>query len=354
MFIEIDEKCIELLNEDKYTIFFNGLAHSINNGKNYIYLSKKTLELLYNSKKIDLTSRKIYKRIFDNSSEDLAIKKSVSRRVMVANNGEDKIKIIDNQILIPIDIAIEKNLFDTRTNLICENLSDCNFFGNIAKLYKLENSINAINIELENNNGGGDTIVEVYKEKDKLKEISLLIVDSDQKYYEAPLGNTLKRLLKVEKSQVVEIYSLHVHEIENLIPIQMIENYYRQSNNEENREDVINFLKLFKISNFDNSPLAFFDMKKGIQVKKWQENENYREYWKLNLESVKYVYDENQYIINGFGDNLLRKINSFLDKKIYEEDFMEKNMNSYIINVWKEIGKLVYSYGCSRPKKYCF
>ncbi len=352
MFIEIDEKCIELLNDSKYITFFNKLAYDINNGKNYIFLPKKTLDILYNSKNIDNHARKIYKNIFDKSSEGLSVKKSVNRKIIIIPNNNESIRKNKDELLIPIDIAIDINLFENKINLICENLSDCKFFYNIGKLYKIKNSITGIDINMQKNNGGGSTIVDVYKEKNNLQEISLLIIDSDQKYANSPKGNTLKKLLKEEISQVVEIYTLYAHEVENLIPIKMIQNYYNNSKDEESRQEVINFLKLLRPTSFKESPLAYFDMKNGIEITKWERDEAYREYWKKNMEEIKYKYDEKIYIINGFGTNLLRKINNFFEEEMYKEDFFKNNVDDYLIETWNEIGKLIYSYGCSRQKQY--
>lgn len=353
MFIEIDESCIELLKQDKYIVFFNELAYNIYKGKNYVFLSKEMLEKLYNNDNIDLTPKKIYKDVFNNSSTDMIVKNSVSRSVIVTSENGKTIKHNNDKIVIPIDVAININLFSNRPNLICENISDCKFLYNIGELYKIKNSIKSINIELENTNGGGDTITDIYKEKNRIKELSLVIVDSDQRYESAPIGATLKKILREQEDGICEIYPLYVHEIENLIPIKMIENYYKNARTEEQRENVINFLKSFKVTDFKKSPIAFFDMKKGITLKKWREDERYRSYWRSNLASIGYEYSEEKEIINGFGDHLLRKINNHMERVSKNEDFFEKNVDEFMIDIWNELGKIIYSYGCARTIKYC-
>ncbi len=269
MVIEIDEKCLELINEEKYCNFFNSLAYYINNGRNYIYLNKRMLEFLYNSKKIDKRGRIFYKQAFDNSAEDLAIRNSVNRKILVKREKNDNIEIKNGEIIISIDKLIDNNLLENKANLICENLIDCRFFINLTKIYALKNSINSFNIALQSNNGGGSTILDVYKEKEQIGEISLIIVDSDQKFQDSPIGETLRKLLREKQdNSLIEIYPLYVHEIENLIPIKLIENYYKTTRTEERRREVIKFLKTFEAKKLEESPIAYFDMKDRNNNKK--------------------------------------------------------------------------------------
>lgn len=355
MFVEINENCIELLDKEKYINFFEQLASYIYIGRNYIFLNKRILEKLYTNKKISEFSRKIYKNIFDNSSIDLSIKNSVNRKIIVTNSVEKEAKLINNEeILMPIDIVIDIDIFINKSNLICENLSDCKFFCYIAEVYRRKKSLTNINIELNRINGGGTTISEVHKDKRLNKEISLTIVDSDQKYYNAPKGETLKKILKENKvpSPMNEIFPLYVHEIENLIPIKMIENYYKNKS-EENQTDLIEFLKKLNINRFEESPLAYFDMKKGISIQKWRDNLQYKEYWEKIIMNIGFEYDDQKEIIKGFGEHLMRKINDFLDKEIDKEEFFEENIDNYMTKTWKDIGRTIYSYGCARKRKSC-
>ena len=377
MFIEIDEEIMELLDVEKYLNFFNELAHNITNGTNYVFITKRLLEKLYKNPKIDNSSRQIYKNIFDNSAQDLVIKRSVNRIAKVVNNGKNEIEknefeIEDEnekkkveEIIIPIDIAIDVNLFIKESNLIGENHSDCQFLQNIGDAYKAKKSINAINIKLRNIQGGGATISDEYKVRAKEKEISLFIVDTDQKYIGSAKGSTLRKLLKEErenKCEACEIYELPVHEIENIIPLKMIKKYYDEAKGEEERNEVIDFLESLEKNDFEKSPLAFFDMKNGISMKKWIEEESYKQYWKNVLDDIQfeyceeYEYDEKKeaynpkYIINGFGSKLLDKINEFWSENYDEIEFLRENVDEYVENTWEDIGALVYSYGCARQR----
>lgn len=361
MFIEIDYSCIEKINtHEKYITFFNEMAYEIYKGKNYYYLSKIALEFLFNCSSLDNQPKEIYRKMFNNSYEDYVIKNSVNRKILVVNDDVNGIVFKDGNYKIHIDQFIEIGL-PTKMNIIAENTSDCKFFINIGKAYKYKNNIKSVNIELLLAPGGGATIADVYTNKIDDNELSILFVDSDKKYCGAPFGGTINCLKNVEKELIkankeinyVEIKVLDVHEIENLIPLMLIENYYSNKSEETPKKDVINFLKKFEMKPFDiNNPIMFFDMKKGISLKKCEDNKEYKNFWKSVLENNGYIYDEND-LIEGFGEHLLRKVNSYLEKNVETENFWCNNVNQYINEIWEEIGKLVYSFGCARMKKVC-
>jgi len=351
MFIEIADECIELINEDKYYTFFNQLAYYMNNGRHYIFLSKKFLETLFKNKKLDYNVKNVYKKMFDNSCEDLIIKKSVNRIIRVTKEIELVRK--NNEIYMPLEFAIEIDLFNNKSNLIGENTSDCNFFHTLGEIYKNCNSIVGINIEMQTCNGGGGSMFEVCIGKSTDREFSITIVDSDQKYEGAPKGGTMKKVLRDTISQYNEIYPLYVHEIENLIPIKMIENYYSTNRGESDKSDTIELLKKLKQDAVEKSPLAYFAMKNGITKNKWDSDENYRTYWKSMLDKVDYKYSGEGDIIQGFGNRFLSKLCAYMNKEKTNSNFYENNVDDYLEKIWKEIGQIIYSYGCARQRE-CF
>lgn len=362
MIIKIEFECTKLIGkEEKYKIFFSSIAYEINRGNNYYYFSKRTLEALYNNEYLEDGPKNIYKRLFDNCYEDNLILKSVNRKIIIKNTTKnaDNIILEGQNYLISIDLFIEMN-YSYKMNLIAENNTDCNFYKKIGLIYMKKKNIASVRLELENQPGGGSTINDIVRNKYENKQISVAYVDSDVKYFKCAEGETSKKLLKEIKrlnrkynNDIVEIQKVDAHEVENLIPIKMIKNYYRQNRNEESRDITIDFLKKINTKKLDiNNPIIYFDMKNGIDKETCCKNEDYRNYWKDVLEKNSYIYDENS-LIDGFGKRLLEKMDSFIEKEIELPDFYSKNIDNYLRKKWNEIGRTIYSYGCARERRSC-
>lgn len=140
---------------------------------------------------------------------------------------------------IPIPTAVqEKWRLDGECCLLMENLEDGNFYHFIARHYCWNQNIPIRRIHFHSELGGGNTICDVLKKcVSKEKTPVLCLVDSDRKHgvtksFPNPpaTGGTLDRAQKVsdELSGMDGLpphclFALHVHEIENLIPLQLME-----------------------------------------------------------------------------------------------------------------------------------
>lgn len=362
MVIQIDDRCIKLIDKkDEYKNFFNSLAYEINRGNNFYFFSKKALEELYNNDKLERFPKEIYRKMFNKCYEDNAIVNSVNRRIVVKEKTqENKIIFEGNKFIVPIDCFVNLE-YSKKINIIAENNLDCEFFKKIAKVYMNRKKISSVKLQLDNQPGGGNTISDVYANKIIGGEFSVTLVDTDRKYFNCPEGNTSKTIERRKNQlisennyiEIVEIVKLDVHEIENLIPIDMISKFYDKNPDEEKRNDTINFLKKFAKNQFnEENPLSYFDMKEGIKKESCQSKPIYKEYWKEVLEQNSYIYDEEN-LIKGFGDKILRKIEQYIGEEIEKENFYKDNINVYLRKQWNDIGKIIYSYGCARERSFC-
>ena len=184
--------------------------------------------------------------------------------------------------------------------------------------------IGYLNINFEEQNGGGSTISKSLSRiiSDE-KRMCLCIVDSDKKYKEASPGNTMKNIIDIidEKVQVyfVEIFPLEIHEIENLIPISIMEKVIDKNNWEKQGLEFIKYLT--KIDATEKSPRFYFDLKEGILkssfilenekddeiVKKYRKKKQYREYWEKYIEDfgVEINNDSENVLIKGICKKIL-------------------------------------------------
>lgn len=71
-----------------------------------------------------------------------------------------------------------------------------------------------------------------------------------------------------------------------------------------------------------NNSSYYFDMKNGIREEKMEEEEQYREYWTNILNNIGFT--DSEFVLEGVGPNLLKKIFSFMEKNISRRSFFRK------------------------------
>lgn len=362
MLIEFDDSCMEIFySNSKYKSFFNKVAYEVYEEKNYYYFSKKMLEFLFKNEILDEEPKETYKRLFERSFEDNLIKQTVNRKLKIVANVEfpEEIKFCTNEYIMTLDKLIEIGLPD-KINLIAENYSDCKFYRYIGKAYRTKENIKSVKLEIESIHAGGSSIYVTYNSKITEKKIAVLFVDTDRKYKNDNCGETLRKLLseehklKVNKlfNDYVEIKILDVHEVENLIPISMIKNAFHNKNVLTQKKKTIDFLETCMLKDEQQREvLNFFDFKNGIEISKLS-NGLYKNYWKVALENVGEKLDEND-LLKGIKRDLLNEILGYLENNIEKEKFWEENIDEYLDSKWNELGKLIYSYGCTRERNVC-
>lgn len=358
MFIEIDETCEEELikrGKKAYNEFFCMLATEIRKGLHYFFIKKNLLEKLYKNNELGIFAQNIYEKLFQNSAQDLSVQKTVNLRLKIVGVNSNSITVNKDCIIISLDIALELN-FSKEVNLVCENISDCRFFELITKIYMNYKALQKATCNIKSVGGGGATIFTSYEECINNKELAFLIVDADVKYYGAAKGTTLKKLREREKEKegdiyknLVEIYELDIHEVENLIPLKLIKSFYsNKPEGEAEKGNTIYYLEKMKNLTGENNPLHFFDMKNGIREQKMIKDEQYRAYWTNILNNIGFT--NNELNLEGFGQHLLSKITSFIKKRENEDRFFENYVDDYLKDEWKKIARKIYSYGCSRER----
>lgn len=155
--------------------------------------------------------------------------------------------------------------------LLGENLEDCDFFQLIGKALCKSH----IYLAFDPEPGGGDTLCTVLENAVLVKKrVTLAFVDSDQKYgrthaYPNSPGiggtarkarNSSKKLRDIKEAPPHELCQLDVHEIENLIPVVILEKLLPELPSMKRGLDRIKQLQTFK----DGEPMLYYDYKEGF------------------------------------------------------------------------------------------
>lgn len=364
MLYYIDKSCVELLDsgDQDAAEFLEQLIIHRKRCKNLIAADRKVLKDLSRSEKLAPFARNFY-RILSNRSSEFRLILSESKKYykVVSSYEGDKIIESNGQMIIQLSIK-EGNKTDLtdRCILLAESTDDIDFYKLIGKYYLKKHHVN-YDISFEEMIGGGNTTsTRLERIIDEGRRQCLCIMDSDKKFGGASCGDTLQQvmdIIAVKGTENVELYPLQMHEIENLIPIELLSEICKDI---PDARDGIRFLEfLLKNDKSHCSPVYFYDYKKGIprnkfflkddqnekEVKKFRRLTDYRDYWRkyieeFGIEIEKSVKDP---IIPGVCEKILK----YAIRSLSESKNLELQIeNSYIKDLWLHLGTVIVTWGC--------
>ena len=152
-------------------------------------------------------------------------------------------------------------------NLICEDENDCDFYEFITKWYIKTQRLN-YNIKINKIGGGGGRILSKVRKHLYEGQVCICIVDSDRKFPEMSINKCSEKCKKLDnKSCGYRCILLNVNEIENLLPLNYIDdvfitdNKYKWENNQLQKKH----FDYLSSCNVKIEILKYFDYKNGIK-----------------------------------------------------------------------------------------
>ncbi len=285
MLIIIDSSVVDVLNDGggivPHTLeALENISISRREGKHLVFSDRNTLKYLLNCVQLSERARKIYKRIYEESTQFKAYLSVFSRHVIVCPLLTVPTSIISDGVVItslPVSYFNDTAIIQP-TSIVSENNSDTLFYIMIAKTYFAMKKLGSIRINYIPNHGGGSTVNNVYKEiQDRNNCFCLCIVDSDKKSPSSNFGDTAKKLISVDNPDVVicNYFVLNVHEVENLIPYSFLS---EASRSQKDRMIAVEFIHNLDISN--NPELRkYIDIKNGTYLKDVFHTKELIDYW---------------------------------------------------------------------------
>lgn len=273
--------------------FFADLASACRQGKCFLSGDVESLSLL--AKHLESLSGNIYLYAKGKRAEHGALMQAVST-VFVLTFAEDPsldslpsvLKSDGKCSFLSISRSISNGWqLNNECCLLAENLTDSKFYKLLAEHYCASQNIRGVRLAFHRELGAGDTIRDVlHKCVAEEKMPTLCIVDSDQKHgrtreypNEPGKGGTLRHVAdmaqELEKDSSLPpffLYSLPVHEVENLIPMQILTELAKKS--PEMTKGLEMLRKLGKIDG--GEPLLYYDLKLGFPFMKTKPQ---RAYW---------------------------------------------------------------------------
>jgi hypothetical protein len=378
MIIYIDNSIANsIINNEKLTeinFCLSTLANEYIKGTHIILGERQTIYTIFSQEKIlSMDERKIYSKIY-NSLATMKCMLDYCNEYMeiTSDTAKKQVKIEFSKKLYSIPIEdINSKRYLIEPYMLCENISDCQFFKKFFDYYLVSHPEikNAIRFSGEIRGGGGSTVCKEYQQiQEERKRFCLCILDSDQEYPAIfnngvkSYGQTAKDVININDLNEIntQYYLLPVREIENLIPIfflkkvipindqryegvKMIESLINKGCIDAvYYYDFKNGIKGYQILNCDNSkgenPFSLFwidNMRKITCSTKCKHNCNS----KKDKKSCQY------FIFKGIGDKVLNEFVKWMEET---ENIIQLKckMHRYNRIMWDEISKLIFSWYC--------
>lgn len=383
MLIEFTDDFLEALElestgkRDKAILLINDALHKMLHRSHIVFVSAIGVKSLLNNDSIDLSNKRILCWIREKALDLNAIKNKSKIIVQLTFGSSCSFgDVLTRRLYWKINV---NDLDEFKESvLITENATDYDFYYNIANWYFCSSFFELHLKNIASNGANADTTILT---RDKEKDFSCCIFDSDKDFQDAADGATLKNAQEGEKNRTNKflpffLYALPVREKENIFPYK---EYLKISNIQEETKKLIDLL----IKETDKELLSFFDLKDGIKLKKIREGKSikkwYNLYWsfiekcarlgvcKSNIicescgkDTCKKCNNRDNKYIAGIGDKLLSSASNIFFKEKSKKFLVSSELDNifnnqkFILDIWQSISDLLFDFGCSISRSINF
>lgn len=332
-------------------------------GKHLLLADRENLKQIRDCSFVNNDTKRVFTYLYENYPTFAFIKDKLSFYVKIVT-GEKHMLLNQsgnvNVFELSFDFIQEINII-TETIVIGENQTEINFYKFLSNYYKNKHGLSSVPSRYIPTMGGGSTTHIVYSSIQQLEQnFCLCFVDSDKKYPTANVGDTLKAVQRIDDSAKLlsHLHALNSREIENLIPLSILEKVCDKDINHKRGFDALKKI----VENDSKKDILYLDFKNGLSIK------NYRKITDVALKTFldnllitsdlydRVTLDENynpenepvlEILIQGLGTNLLDRTITYLEEnELFEPDFDFDEQ----LNEWTNLGEKFTNWTCSGTK----
>ncbi|ABM23831.1 hypothetical protein Sputw3181_0981 [Shewanella sp. W3-18-1] len=365
MIIKLDKSIVESVTknpESQYLLLFlEKLAQTIAYGHHCVVSDRDTLEKIICLNDISLFSKTIFRKslnkitfLGDFLAQDFAI-----RFIFVDNSFDFECDFSELFVVNLFDYKGSVTSIDRflgRSNLIVEDVDDIVVYNLVMESYKLFRGDN-YNLDFVPVHGGGDRSHEVCSILYTTNYNVFAICDSDKKHPQSNDGVTALKLIHFFESKKIRdrLHVLNCHEVENLIPLNVIDN--KANSTQRMPVDFISNATTINLESY-----LYYDFKRGHKYKEVFKDENsFSEYWRglygafscpLFLKRLA-EFENNRLDISHNLTASTSSLISLIKKDIKDGKVVSMDISSLspacLIPLWKLIGEIFYFWFISTP-----
>jgi hypothetical protein len=271
------------------------IARSARTGKHLVFGHMSVLDRLGSFERLGEISRAYYKASANRSVQQLSIFNHADIYVKVGVQESDiTANLVDGKtcIVIPLE-QFNSHSFSNATTLLLEKESDYQFLKCVCDKYLLDNFLHNVNVVYEVDDGpGGNTVNKYRRLQATCDRLCLCILDSDRLYPGGPCSRTAQDVANVDRSDIhaIRYQILEVHEIENLIPVSVLQSVADAMGGAPNSIAHCLLRALERLADKGGPDVYLhWDSKKGI-VCNGLSDEGSRTFWKGHYAEIKEVF----------------------------------------------------------------
>lgn len=262
-----------------------------------------------------------------------------------------------------LEITLFNGILDLSLNfVVCENVIDFYFYKWLTEQKDRGLQRHNYRINILPFNGGGSTTVTSLKYIQN--HFCLVICDSDVKYEGCQQGDTCRSVkdyvaeLSLREKNTIWMHILGVHEVENLIPLDIMELVFRKN--------AVKKLRDILSKQYGDTFLSFFDFKEGFKESVYRKlkNINYNIFQKheqlfldvgmadkylRKLLRRKYKKGQDNCLVSGFGADVLSNVVMYIENNIISSN--DYKVENYQSADWNDISRKIWSLGCAMTPK---
>lgn len=372
----------ELNDQSDIIVMLDEIARQCYEHHHVIYAEADVLEYLKNCEILGKRSKKIFSALFRRAFE-LKSYIDVTRYRIVYSTEIDCNTLKKEDGIIKLYVPITRKFMLAQSELVCENLRDCELYTALTKEIIREKNEN-INLSIHGIHCGGseaDTTIKNEILTGECRPIAC-IMDSDKKSktdkYGASAKNAIEIFNRENDKYPIALHVLSVRMKENLFPPEVL----TLETNIRNKDFLTALIQVQDDSCFEEF-FKFFNFKDDVTLKRSEKVLNFR----AELEAIGIIWPSEEQIVNepdkilvpGIGANGLGNfhksvLNHQLDKryekmvqfrckeedceKVHQKAIKAHHILQYIKEPWKDdwkaIEQLVIDFGIAFPETMTF
>lgn len=389
MYIYLDKSLNRIVEDPRATLkYMTILSDILKSDYDGTHVIDGDLDLLINitkSEYFDIVCKSISRELIKKANDLEQVRNIVIDKVIVMDMEKDIFKE-NRSIYISMDFIQKKRLnLKYMSVLLCENKDDSIFYNLLGEYYAYAIGLSKYSTQYYPCCGGGHTTyLHLESYRDFEPRLCLCIADTDKKYKDSPIGETLNEINKVDlrNNEFCCIEEIDVHEAENLLPFSVIRHVLtelgRYDNCQSNQLAEVSILETQKYLEMKK----YYDFKEGIklykigdmiEIDKAKKRElDFNEYWFNGLiiqeksdkyekmlkeynsiqdEDTKKIYSQ-KHVFPNIKKNILAELIDFIKDDSRKNDLI-KNCFSHIHHgEWCEIGHIVLSWCIASNSDY--
>ncbi len=345
---ELIEFCKLDTTEPSHIEVFENLAEIRVRGFHFVVPDRVLLDSLIVNDKLSDRAKNIYRLLHSKYTSQSAILNSVTKIISVGKS--DTPKNNENSLEIPITYFSD-NCFLGKNRLLLENSSDAHVYNLIVNFYREYKGFQEVNCKWDTSNGGGaSTLAEYIRITSEKSNYTFCLIDSDKYGPTAPLGSTAQAFKDSDyKTFFGEYLILPVHEMENLLPFELINGFVHGDSRFSNNCKPCNKIKVKKSSELPK----YIDFKNGLnQYKLSKMDVDTRSFWEEELvkHNIKFIpcgctnNSCSHFIFHPLGKAIGKLLIEFAEKIKVSIDGLLDDIYRLI---WIEIGQVLFDRFCS-------